>query len=88
MKTVHLLYVTDAWLSTGSKVLAGVATSKKGRDRMVRDLLRNHLYTKATRDEIADAIKQVDESGQTQTLSERHDIELLCEETYTNTVNY
>ena len=88
MKTVHLLYVTDAWLSTGSKVLVGVATSKKSRDRMVRDLLRNHLNTRPTRDEIADAVRQVDKSGQTQTLSERHDIELLCEETYTNTVDY
>lgn len=81
---VILIYQTDAWHSYKSMELIAIATTKKKRDALVKQFLRNGMMSKPRRDEIEEAMKQIQEWGQTQGLAERHDLEIYTEEFETN----
>lgn len=82
--TAILIYQTDSWHSTSSFELIGIATTEKKRDTLIRRYLRECLQEKPSRDEIADAIGQVQQIGQTQGLAERYDLEIHTETIETN----
>ena len=79
MKSVILIYQTDAWLSTSSYELIAVATTPTHRDRLVKRFLTKELYDKPDRETLREALRQIADSGQTQCLSEKCDLEILCE---------
>lgn len=67
MKAI-IIYTTDSWHTISSREMIAIATTEKQRDTLVRRYLRNYPYEKLNRDEVADAVKQVQEFGQTQGL--------------------
>lgn len=87
MQTI-IIYETNPWHNHDSRNLIGVASTKKNRDRMVRRFLKEYLHVKPTKEEIAEAMRQLDELGQTQCLSEHCDIEIDTEVVDTNTIVY
>lgn len=67
--------------------LIGIATTEKQRDRLIRQYLNQNLFEKPTREEISRAIKEVQENGQTHSLSDtRADLEIHTENFETNTL--
>lgn len=67
--------------------LIGIATTEKQRDRLIRQYLNQYLFEKPTREEISRAIKEVQENGQTQSLSDtKADLEIYTETFETNTL--
>ena len=81
---VTLIYITDPWHSFKSRELIGVATTTQKRDTIIRKALRESLYSKPDREKIANAIKEINENGQTFSLAEKHDIEFDTETVETN----
>lgn len=69
MTKIIIIYTTNAYHEYSSRELIGAATSEKQRDRLVRKYLREYLYEKPSRDEIAEAIRHLHEYGQTQCLN-------------------
>ena len=88
MKTVILIYQTDAWHSTSSRNLVAVATTPAQCDRLVRRFLTKELYDKPDRETLREALQQIADSGQTQCLSEKCDLEILCETISVNEIVY
>lgn len=88
MKSVILIYQTDAWLSTSSRDLVAVATTPAHRDRLVRRFLTKELYDKPDRETLQEAMREIADSGQTQCLSEKCDLEILCETWDVNEIVY
>ncbi|MBR1434001.1 MAG: hypothetical protein IJ584_02690 [Bacteroidales bacterium] len=84
MKQAILIYTTDSWHTFSSREVIAIATTEKQRDTLVRRYLRNYPYEKLNRDEIAAAVKQVQEFGQTQGLP--CDFELDTEEWNLNVI--
>lgn len=85
MKAI-LIYTVDPWHSASSRELIAVATTERNRDRLVRKYLREYTYTKAFKEDIDGAVRQIREMSQTQCLSERFDFENLTEQTETNVI--
>lgn len=83
---VTAIYITDPWHSRKSMELIGIATTEKQRDRLIRQFLSSYIYEKPTREEISRAIKEVQENGQTQSLSNRADLEIYTETFETNRI--
>ncbi len=84
---VTAIYTTDPWHSRSSMELIGIATTEKQRDRLIRQYLNQYLFEKPTREEISRAIKEVQENGQTQSLSDtKADLEIYTETFETNTL--
>ena len=79
MKTVILIYQTDVWHSTSSRNLVAVATTPAQRDRLVGRFLPKELYDKPDRETLQEAMRQIADINQTQCLSEKCDLEILCE---------
>ena len=79
MKSVILIYTTDCHHSMSSMELIAVASTEKKRDTLVRKYLRNYLYEKLSKEEIDEAIEQLQQMGQTQGLSESADLEIYTE---------
>lgn len=88
MKSVILIYQTDAWLSTSSRDLVAIATTPAQRDRLVRRFLTKELYDKPDRETLQEALREIADSGQTQCLSEKCDLEILCETWDVNEIVY
>lgn len=81
------IYTTDPWHSKDSMELIGIATTEKQRDRLIRQYLNQNLFEKPTREEISRAIKEVQENGQTQSLSDTSaDLEIYTETFETNVI--
>ena len=84
---VTAIYTTDPWHSRSSMDLIGIATTEKQRDRLIRQYLNQNLFEKPTKEEISRAIKEVQENGQTHSLSDtRADLEIHTETFETNTL--
>ena len=67
--------------------LIGIATTEKQRDRLIRQYLNQYLYEKPTREQISRAIKEVQENGQTHSLSDtKANLEIYTETFKTNVV--
>ena len=82
---ITAIYTTDTWHSRDSMELIGIATTEKQRDKLIRQYLSTYLYEKPTKDEISRAIKEVQENGQTQSLSDtKADLEIYTESFETN----
>ena len=82
---ITAIYTTDARHSSGSMELIGIATTEKQRDRLIRQFLSTYLYEKPTSEEISQAIKEIQENGQTQSLSDtRANLEIHTETFETN----
>ena len=79
MKTVILIYQTDAWHSFSSRELIGIATTEKQRDKIVRKFMREAMYEKPFMSDIKDYVKQIQDNGQTSGMSERYDLEIDTE---------
>ena len=79
MKTVILIYQTDAWHDKSSYNLIAVATTPAQRDRLVRRFLTKELYDKPDRETLQEALQQINDIGQTQCLRGKCDLEILCE---------
>ncbi len=79
MKSVILIYTTDCHHSMSSMELIAVASTEKKRDTLVRKYLRNYLYEKLSKEEIDEAVEQIQQMGQTQGLSESADLEIYTE---------
>ena len=88
MKTDILIYQTDAWHSMASYNRVAVATTPAQRDRLVRRFLTKELYDKPDRETLQEALHQITDSGQTQCLSEKCDLEILCETWDVNEIVY
>lgn len=86
MKSVIAVYTTDGWHTYSSRELIGVATTEKKRDTIVRRYLRNHPYEKLNRNQINEAVEQIQQNRQTYGLSESAGFEIDTEEYDTNTV--
>ena len=86
MSQVILIYTTNPWHTYASRELIAAATTKKQRDRLIRRYLRKHLEEKPSREDIDEAMRQIDEIGQTQNLSEKADLEIDTETIYTNII--
>ena len=85
MKEIMLIYETDAWHSRSSNQLVAIATTEKKRDKLIKQLLKEDC-NKITRSEINQALKEIREHGQTQSLSENYDIEIIVENWTTNII--
>ncbi len=84
---VTTIYTTDPWHSRDSMELIGIATTEKQRDKLIRQYLNQNLSEKPTREEISRAIKEVQENGQTHSLSDtRADLEIYTETFETNVI--
>ena len=84
---ITAIYTTDAWHSRNSMELIGIATTEKQRDKLIRQFLSTYLYEKPTKDEISRAIKEIQENGQTHSLSNtKADLEIYTESFETNRV--
>lgn len=84
---ITAIYTTDSWHSRDSMELIGIATTEKQRDRLIRQFLSTYIYEKPTREEISRAIKEIQENGQTQSLSDtRADLEIHTETFETNVI--
>lgn len=84
---VTAIYTTDPWHSRDSMELIGIATTEKQRDRLIRQFLSTYIYEKPTREEISRAIKEVQENGQTHSLSNtKADLEIHTETFETNRI--
>lgn len=86
MSQVILIYTTDPWHSFSSRELIAAATTETQRDRLIRRYLRKHLEEKPSREDIDEAMRQIQESGQTQNLSEKADLEIDTETIDTNII--
>lgn len=78
-RTVILIYTTNAWLQFSSRELIGAATTEKQRDRLVRKYLREEVNVKLSRKVINEALRHINQFGQTQSLSELIDEEIDTE---------
>lgn len=84
---VTAIYATYPWHSRSSMELIGIATTEKQRDRLIRQYLNQYLYEKPTREQISRAIKEVQENGQTHSLSDtKANLEIYTETFKTNVV--
>lgn len=78
-KSIILIYTTDPWHSRSSQELIGAATTEKHRDRLISEFLRNWLHTPLSASERRKALEEVRQNGQTQSLSDICDLEILTE---------
>ena len=83
---VIAIYQTDPWHGRSSMELIAIATTENQRDILVRRYLKNYLYRKPDMKTIEMAIKEVQEIGQTQCLSEQCDMEIYTESYDINTI--
>lgn len=84
--SIIAIYQTDPWHSRSSQELIACATSNRQVDILVRQYLSKHLSPKPNRETKELAIRQIKEMGQTQCLSEQHDIEIYTETFDTNVI--
>lgn len=87
MANIILIYTTDPWHNFASRELIAVATTEKQRDKLVKKYLRDNLAygkpDKALRDK---ALKEIQDMGQTQCLTESCDLEIDTEAYDTNVI--